>query len=158
MQIILKKINGELCVINYEKSFECSCNNPFIVIRTVDGHRFRCVCEVVSKLELQLKSISKQPIGTNYLNPLLLYQTGIAVGGSMSTEETASRIKCLFADCNSKPAPIIGLCRYCSKKFCSSHRLPEAHTCSHLSACKSNSLNTLSERLLNEKCVADKLS
>lgn len=65
--------------------------------------------------------------------------------------------KCVFRECNGRPAPIIGDCKYCKGKYCSIHRLPESHCCSEMSACKSKSHSILSERLLSEKCVADKL-
>ncbi|KGG50681.1 ubiquitin [Mitosporidium daphniae] len=76
-------------------------------------------------------------------------------GPNSSTKKSARR--CPVDGCQSKPAPIVGECRYCSSKFCSTHRLPESHMCTGLSACKTSSRMLLSERLLNEKCVAEKL-
>lgn len=69
----------------------------------------------------------------------------------------ARRNKCGFPECLDRPAKIIGDCRYCQHAFCSKHRLPESHECNNLQSCRENSYQRNSSKLLNEKCVADKV-
>ena len=84
-------------------------------------------------------------------------QATTALGAGVDSLRKKSTRHCPIDGCQNKPAPIVGECRYCSSKFCSTHRLPESHMCVGLSACKTSSRLLLSERLLNEKCVAEKL-
>jgi predicted nucleic acid binding AN1-type Zn finger protein len=65
--------------------------------------------------------------------------------------------KCAFGDCIQKPVLIVGDCRFCQSKFCANHRLPEAHACSGMETCKTNSFNKNKEKLEREKCVAAKV-
>jgi len=37
--------------------------------------------------------------------------------------------KCNFEGCAKKIAVIVGDCKFCQKKFCTQHRLPEDHDC-----------------------------
>ncbi|KAI8919630.1 hypothetical protein BC831DRAFT_480952 [Entophlyctis helioformis] len=64
---------------------------------------------------------------------------------------------CQFGSCSDKIVKIVGDCRYCSSKFCSRHRLPEAHACSNLQSCRQASHEKLAGKLLNEKTVAAKV-
>lgn len=65
--------------------------------------------------------------------------------------------RCQFGDCHNRVVKIIGDCRYCQSKFCSSHRLPEAHACQNLTSCKDAALQRLQDRLIAEKTVASKV-
>ncbi|KAL3895151.1 MAG: hypothetical protein SGCHY_004872 [Lobulomycetales sp.] len=55
--------------------------------------------------------------------------------------------------CMARAAPIVGECRHCSKKFCSKHRLPEAHCCAGMASCHSESMEKFAAKLLSEKTV-----
>ncbi|KAL3893959.1 MAG: hypothetical protein SGCHY_005541, partial [Lobulomycetales sp.] len=61
------------------------------------------------------------------------------------------KLTCALEDCKDKPVKIVGDCRWCSKRFCSRHRLPEAHACVNLSGCRENSTEKFASRLLAEK-------
>jgi len=65
---------------------------------------------------------------------------------------------CMFADCSARAVMLVGDCRFCDKKFCGKHRLPETHLCTGLENCKKASFEKNKERLLQEKCVAQKLA
>lgn len=60
--------------------------------------------------------------------------------------------------CSQAPAKIVGDCRYCLKKFCTKHRLPEAHACDGINECREIACKKLGDRLLGEKCVGSKVS
>ncbi len=65
--------------------------------------------------------------------------------------------KCQMEGCHDRCVKIIGDCRYCSSKFCGKHRLPEAHACSNLSNCRQESASRLTNKLMGEKCVSEKV-
>lgn len=65
--------------------------------------------------------------------------------------------KCAFAGCSKRSVVIIGDCKFCLEKFCSSHRLVEDHLCSATASCKQASFDKNASKLLREKCVAQKL-
>lgn len=65
--------------------------------------------------------------------------------------------KCFIDQCLDRVAKIVGDCRYCSHAYCGKHRLPESHACEKLSNCRQESYEKNSNKLLNGKCVADKL-
>jgi len=65
--------------------------------------------------------------------------------------------KCPIDECFDKVAKIIGDCKFCELQFCSLHRLPEQHRCSHIVDVKKASFDRNSSKLLKEKCVADKV-
>lgn len=65
--------------------------------------------------------------------------------------------KCSIDGCSERVAKIIGDCKYCDKKYCSVHRLPEEHECNNIGDLKKNSFDKYSTKLLSEKCVADKI-
>ncbi|KAI9591175.1 ubiquitin family-domain-containing protein [Syncephalis fuscata] len=44
--------------------------------------------------------------------------------------------RCHFGDCTDRVVKIVGDCRYCQKRFCGRHRLPEAHICANLTTCQ----------------------
>ena len=60
-------------------------------------------------------------------------------------------------ECLEKIVKIVGECRYCNGKFCAKHRLPEAHSCSNLKTCKDEALGKLTQKVLGEKTVAQKV-
>lgn len=62
--------------------------------------------------------------------------------------------KCQNSDCNNKAILIVGDCKWCSKKFCGTHRLPEEHTCKGLSNMKDSKFSINAKKLMNEKCIA----
>ena len=65
--------------------------------------------------------------------------------------------KCYINTCLDRAAKIIGACRYCEHAYCGKHRLPECHGCEGLNTCRQESYDKNSDKLLNGKCVADKL-
>jgi large subunit ribosomal protein L40e len=66
-------------------------------------------------------------------------------------------LKCKINECFDKVSKMIGSCTYCQLSFCAKHRLPEAHSCQNLQTCRQESHQKNSSKLLNEKCVADKI-
>jgi predicted nucleic acid binding AN1-type Zn finger protein len=64
---------------------------------------------------------------------------------------------CFVETCGERVVKIIGDCRYCNEKFCSKHRLPEAHVCSHLDSCREQASNKLTAKLMNEKTLGQKV-
>lgn len=62
--------------------------------------------------------------------------------------------KCQNIDCNNKVILIVGDCKWCSKKFCGTHRLPEEHLCEGLKDMKDSKFSINAKKLMNEKCVA----
>ena len=70
----------------------------------------------------------------------------------------SKKSSCGISECLGRPIKIVGDCKYCMKKFCPCHRLPEDHKCPNLSEIKGRSLAILSEKVMNEKCVGDKVS
>ena len=67
------------------------------------------------------------------------------------------KTRCFLEGCSDRIAKIIGDCRYCSSKFCGKHRLPETHLCPNMQTCKQQSFEKNSNKLMNEKCVANKV-
>ena len=65
--------------------------------------------------------------------------------------------KCFIDQCLDRVAKIVGSCRYCEHSYCGKHRLPESHACENISSCRQESHERNSDKLLNGKCVADKL-
>jgi ubiquitin C len=65
--------------------------------------------------------------------------------------------RCNFHSCSDKVVKIIGDCGYCQYKYCSRHRLPEAHACINLMGCKQVAHERNSIKLLSERCVASKI-
>jgi hypothetical protein len=87
-------------------------------------------------------------------------QTDDALLGSSvksTASSTGSRTRCHTPGCEDRPAKIVGDCRYCQGRFCSRHRLPEAHQCDQLEHCRQQSLAKNTDKLLSGKCVADKM-
>ncbi|RKP22432.1 ubiquitin-related domain-containing protein [Syncephalis pseudoplumigaleata] len=85
-----------------------------------------------------------------------------AASGSPTATARASPAKrrsgrCHFGDCTDRVVKIVGDCRYCQKRFCGRHRLPEAHACSNLTTCQQASFERNAGKLLQEKCVASKV-
>ncbi|KAI8050262.1 polyubiquitin [Syncephalis plumigaleata] len=65
--------------------------------------------------------------------------------------------RCHFGDCTDRVVKIVGDCRYCQKRFCGRHRLPEVHACANLTTCQQASFERNAGKLLQEKCVASKV-
>ncbi|KAI9144593.1 polyubiquitin [Paraphysoderma sedebokerense] len=65
--------------------------------------------------------------------------------------------RCAVDGCKDKVVKIIGDCRYCTKRYCGKHRLPESHACEQLDSCRQAAADKLTGKLLNEKCVAQKV-
>ncbi|KAJ3184081.1 hypothetical protein HDU85_001932 [Gaertneriomyces sp. JEL0708] len=74
-----------------------------------------------------------------------------------SATKRATSNRCHKGDCNERVVKIIGDCRYCMHKFCTRHRLPELHLCSNMQKCRDTSAKRLKNKLLGEKCVAEKV-
>eukprot|EP01103_Thecamoeba_quadrilineata_P005166 TRINITY_DN149_c0_g1_i2.p1 TRINITY_DN149_c0_g1~~TRINITY_DN149_c0_g1_i2.p1 ORF type:complete len:143 (+),score=17.97 TRINITY_DN149_c0_g1_i2:82-510(+) len=65
--------------------------------------------------------------------------------------------KCSYTGCPKRPALIVGDCRYCAKRHCAQHRLPETHNCLNLQDCRQQSYDKNKEKLMREKCVGVKV-
>ena len=65
--------------------------------------------------------------------------------------------KCHLASCTERVARLTGTCRWCESEFCSRHRLPESHECTNMNGCRQQSQQKNSDKLMNGKCVADKV-
>ncbi len=59
--------------------------------------------------------------------------------------------------CTLQCAMIIGDCKYCRKKFCGKHRLPESHRCTNMTKCQSEQFERNKKTLLSQSCVGKKL-
>jgi len=60
--------------------------------------------------------------------------------------------------CTKKAAVVVGDCKFCQQHFCVKHRLPEMHSCTGLESCKKTSYDKNKEKLMKEKCVANKVN
>jgi predicted nucleic acid binding AN1-type Zn finger protein len=82
-----------------------------------------------------------------------------SAGGKSSAAFPAKRRagRCHFGDCTDRVVKIVGDCRYCTKRFCGRHRLPEVHACANLTSCQQASFERNAGKLLQEKCVASKV-
>jgi hypothetical protein len=72
-------------------------------------------------------------------------------------DKKKNKKRCNFHSCSDKVVKIIGDCGYCQYKYCSRHRLPEAHACINLMGCKQVAHERNSIKLLSERCVASKI-
>jgi len=66
--------------------------------------------------------------------------------------------RCAAAECKKKAVMLVGDCRFCRKSFCAKHRLPEDHVCGEMEECKKQQFEKNKEKLLKEKCVAEKVT
>jgi len=66
--------------------------------------------------------------------------------------------KCALAECKKRGAIVVGDCKFCTKNYCPSHRLPETHNCDQIASCKTQHFESNKEKLLKEKCVARKVA
>lgn len=64
---------------------------------------------------------------------------------------------CGHEKCINPIAKIVGDCRWCSSRFCLKHRLPETHVCPNIATCRAQASDDLAKRLLEEKCVSNKV-
>jgi len=78
-------------------------------------------------------------------------------GGGDTSSSTKRTNRCAKDGCSDKVVKIIGECRYCTKKYCGKHRLPESHACENMESCRQAAADKLSGKLLSEKCVAQKV-
>jgi len=67
------------------------------------------------------------------------------------------RNRCGQVGCTNRVVVLVGDCTYCKGKFCSTHRLPEAHNCIEIGLCKSIALDRNTELLFACKCVGSKI-
>jgi predicted nucleic acid binding AN1-type Zn finger protein len=73
------------------------------------------------------------------------------------TVSKRKRSVCDFEDCHKPPAMIVGVCSFCSRNHCNSHRLPEMHHCKKMDLCKKISFSRNEQMLINGLCVARKV-
>lgn len=90
---------------------------------------------------------------TDSTTPLSFYR----IGEGSTLDAIIARNRCWMAGCTEKSARIIGDCKYCGGAFCSKHRLPESHSCMELNSCRQRSFEKNQNKLMGEKCVADKV-
>ena len=65
--------------------------------------------------------------------------------------------KCNLDGCNKNQSIIVGMCKWCNLCYCSTHRLPESHLCSHLNKCKEVSFNNNEKKLNQQKTISNKV-
>ena len=65
--------------------------------------------------------------------------------------------RCQFPQCPKKYTLIVGDCKHCQSKFCMKHRYPQAHQCEKIEEVMNKERKILKDRLMNDKCVQDKL-
>lgn len=58
------------------------------------------------------------------------------------------------ARCDQPSLTMIGECKACSKQFCSTHRLPEDHTCGELESVKEAARQLNSDKLTRDSIAA----
>jgi len=64
---------------------------------------------------------------------------------------------CALPGCDGRVVLLVGDCKWCSMSFCQAHRIPEAHACPGLAACKTQSFDNNAAKLGAMKCVAAKV-
>jgi len=88
-------------------------------------------------------------------------QSGLKENSEVVSDFVLPKLKtskhCSFQTCSKKPLSGLGDCKYCSGKYCGTHRLPEDHHCSNLQDCKNASFNKNKQKLINEKCASIKI-
>ncbi|ORZ34509.1 hypothetical protein BCR44DRAFT_1436334 [Catenaria anguillulae PL171] len=69
-----------------------------------------------------------------------------------------SKVRCNHpGGCKDKVNKLIGHCQFCDTLFCSRHRIPESHACESIDSCRKASFERNSDKLLGQKCVAQKV-
>jgi predicted nucleic acid binding AN1-type Zn finger protein len=73
-----------------------------------------------------------------------------------------AKTKCDYEDettgkCTAQCAMIIGDCKFCQRRFCGKHRLPESHVCPNIGACQNEQFERNKKALLSNTCVGKKL-
>ena len=84
----------------------------------------------------------------------------VVTSSSLQSEGTLKKKtngRCHHDGCQDRPAKIVGDCRYCGGRYCTVHRLPEAHMCDQIDHCRQQSISKNADRLMSGKCVADKM-
>lgn len=94
---------------------------------------------------------------TVLLDAATLASHRIVCGSTIDAILVGSKNKCFMHACTDRPTKIIGECHYCKNVFCGKHRLPESHACDQLQSCRQKAIEKNSNKLLGEKCVADKV-
>ena len=67
-------------------------------------------------------------------------------------------VSCKNVGCTHKIMKLIGKCKQCSKEFCAKHRYPETHNCIKLFDLKAEKKQLLTDKLLNERVIAEKIT
>ncbi|TFK29836.1 nuclear protein [Coprinopsis marcescibilis] len=62
------------------------------------------------------------------------------------------------SQCSSAALRIVGECPHCQAQFCTSHRLPEHHECTHLEDCRQQAFERNKTKLESERTVASKIA
>ena len=65
--------------------------------------------------------------------------------------------KCNFKKCKKKLILSNLECKYCEKRFCSGHRLPEEHKCDKLSEIHKQENEKICKKLKDEECIPKKI-
>lgn len=67
--------------------------------------------------------------------------------------------KCSFDGCKKKVNVVtkVGHCKFCSKDYCSVHRLVEDHKCPEIKSCHQAAKDVNTNKLMSEQCVSIKL-
>ena len=63
--------------------------------------------------------------------------------------------RCAF--CKQKAGLLTFACKYCESSFCTQHRLPEEHACSHISEMKAKCKLDNTSNIRNNVCVSKKI-
>lgn len=90
------------------------------------------------------------PVSTN------VSETTTTPTPSIATPKKPSN-KCHFPDCNDRVVKIVGDCKFCGGKFCSRHRVVEAHACPNIESCRKAHFDKNEKKLMNEKTEGRKV-
>ena len=67
-------------------------------------------------------------------------------------------MKCKVKECNKKGVDIIGICNFCNKIYCLTHRLVETHNCACIETCRQQAFIKNTNTLLKNKCTITKIN
>ena len=76
---------------------------------------------------------------------------------SLKIVKKSKKERCFFKICNKKIHLISYECKYCNKKFCNNHILPEVHECEEIKNIKNIEVTKLEKKLNSERTNNQKI-
>jgi predicted nucleic acid binding AN1-type Zn finger protein len=67
------------------------------------------------------------------------------------------KTRCFVEGCKGRVVAMIGDCKWCNNCYCQTHRIPEAHDCKGMQACKKRSFDLNQKNVLSQKCVKSQI-